>query len=356
MLGINNSKNRQEKDTIEAKDKEVKNKPEKNKPVKNKAEKNKPVKYKTEKNKTVKNKAERNKPAKNMIQKKDARGAKISWIFLSLSVLGVLTFFVIPFLVVIFYSVVDNPISHSFVFLDNFINVFNNAAFKQAASNTMKFSATAVPLAVVLSLGLAMLLDSKIPFKSQFRTFFLTPMMVPIASIVLIWQVLFHYNGMVNDVMAVFGTGKIDWFKSEHAQIVIIVLFLWKNLGYNMILFMAALSSIPKDILEVAVLESAKPWQIFVHIKIRYLSSTLLFVTIMSLINSFKVFREIHLLSGGDHPYDTLYMMQHFMNNTFKSLDYQKLSSAAIMMSIVMVILIGILFLTENYFGKDVEG
>ena len=275
--------------------------------------------------------------------------------FMMPSITGVLVFFVIPFLVVIYYSMLDNPVSHNFVFFDNFINVFQNAAFQQAASNTMKFSAIAVPLAVVLSLGLAMLLDSRIPFRSQFRTFFLTPMMVPVASIVLIWQVLFHYNGMVNDIIQTFGGGKIDWVKSQQGQIVIIVLFLWKNLGYNMILFMAALSSIPKDILEVAVLESAKPRQIFFHIKIRYLSSTLLFVTIMSLINSFKVFREIYLLTG-DYPYNTLYMMQHFMNNMFGKLDYQKLSAAAIMMSVVMVIIIGILFLTENYFGKDIEG
>lgn len=291
----------------------------------------------------------------NGIRKKNAKGRRASTAFLVPSIFGVLLFFVIPFLVVIYYAVVDNPIQHNFVFLDNFINVFNNAAFRQAAYNTMKFSVIAVPLAVVLSLGLAMLLDSKIPFKSQFRTFFLTPMMVPIASIVLIWQVLFHYNGMVNDITALFGTDKIDWLKSEHAQVVIIVLFLWKNLGYNMILFMSALGSIPKDILEVAVLESAKPRQIFFHIKIRYLSSTILFVTIMSLINSFKVFREIYLLTD-DYPYNTVYMMQHFMNNTFGNLDYQKLSAAAIMMSVVMVIIIGILFLTENHFGKDVEG
>lgn len=292
---------------------------------------------------------------KSAIQKKNAKSRRISTAFLAPSILGVLLFFVLPFLVVFFYAVVDNPISHRFVFLDNFINVFRNAAFRQAAYNTMKFSVIAVPLAVVLSLGLAMLLDSKIPFKSQFRTFFLTPMMVPIASIVLIWQVLFHYNGMVNDITALFGSAKTDWLKSDHAQVVIIVLFLWKNLGYNMILFMSALGSIPKDILEVAVLESAKPWQIFLHIKIRYLSSTILFVTIMSLINSFKVFREIYLLTD-DYPYNTVYMMQHFMNNTFGSLDYQKLSSAAIMMSIVMIVIIGILFLAENHFGKDVEG
>ncbi len=287
--------------------------------------------------------------------RRDRRGKQISILYLLPSVAGVLLFFVLPFMIVIYYSVIDNPISNQFVFFDNFVMVFQNAAFQQAARNTMMFSLVAVPLAVILSLLLAMLLESKIPFKSQFRTFFLSPMMVPIASVVLIWQVLFHYNGMMNEILEWFGRDRIDWLNSAYAQLVIVALFLWKNLGYNMILFMSALSSIPKDILEVAVLESASPFQIFWHIKLRYMSSTLLFVTIMSLINSFKVFREIYLLKG-DYPYDTMYMLQHFMNNTFGKLDYQKMSAAAIMMAIVMVIIIGILFVTENYFGKDVEG
>ncbi len=278
-----------------------------------------------------------------------------SGLYIAPSFLGVMLFFIIPFIVVIYYSLINNPIAGEFVFLDNFKMVLKNAAFQKAATNTMKFSLIAVPLAVVLSLMLAILLDNKIPFRSQFRTFFLSPMMVPVASIVLIWQVLFHYNGAVNDVLVALGGSKIDWMKSEYAQIVIVILFLWKNLGYNMILFMAALASIPKDILEVAKLESATPLQTFFYIKIRYLSSTILFVTIMSLINSFKVFREIYLLTG-DRPYDTLYMLQHYMNNMFKSLDYQKLSAAAILMALVMIVIIGILFLAENHFGKDVEG
>lgn len=283
------------------------------------------------------------------------RGKRFSIFCLAPSLLGVMLFFIGPFLVVIYYSMIDNPINHEFVFFENFVSVFKNGAFRQAASNTLKFSGIAVPLAVTLSLLLAMMLNGKIPFRSQFRTFFLSPMMVPIASTVLIWQVLFHYNGIANDMLAVFGVSKIDWLKSDYGPIVVVLLFLWKNLGYNMILFMAALSSIPKDILEVAELESAKPWQVFWYIKIRYLSATILFVTIMSLINSFKVFREIFLLTSG-YPYDSVYMLQHYMNNMFLRLDYQKLSAAAIMMSIAMVIIIGILFLTENYFGRDVEG
>lgn len=287
--------------------------------------------------------------------RRERRGKRIANICLFPSLVGVLLFFVLPFFIVIYYSVIDNPINAEFVGFDNFVRVFHNAAFRQAAANTMTFSLTAVPLAVVLSLLLAMLMESRIPFKSQFRTFFLSPMMVPIASVVLIWQVLFHYNGMMNEVIGWFGKAKIDWLNSEYAQVVLVALFLWKNLGYNMILFMSALSSIPKDILEVAVLESATPLQIFFHIKLRYLSSTILFVTIMSLINSFKVFREIYLLKG-DYPYATMYMLQHFMNNTFGKLDYQKMSAAAIMMAVVMVIIIGILFITENHFGRDVEG
>ena len=239
--------------------------------------------------KQKKERAEAAAPKRHIKTTRRTRKLKVSsGAFIAPSFLGVLLFFILPFLVVIYYSMVDNPISGQFVFLDNFKNIIANSAFKKAVHNTLMFSAVSVPLAVVLSLILAIVLESRIPFKSQFRTFFLSPLMVPVASIVLIWQVLFHYNGAVNDMLAKFGVDKIDWLKSDYALVVIAILFLWKNLGYNMILFMAALASIPKDILEVARLESATPFQTFFHIKIRYLSSTLLFVTIMSLISSFR--------------------------------------------------------------------
>lgn len=279
----------------------------------------------------------------------------ISWLFLLPSFLGVILFFVAPFGVIIYYSLINNPIQQEFVGLTNYINVWNNSAFKLAASNTLIFSVLAVPLAVMLSLFLAAVMESRIPFKSYFRTFFLSPLMVPTASVVLIWQVMFHYNGIVNNIRMFFGGDKIDFLKSDKACVVILSLFLWKNLGYNMILFMAALASIPKDLLEVAALENANKFQIFWMVKVRYLSSTILFVAIMSLISSFKVFREVYLMSG-DYPYSTLYMLQHFMNNTFASLDYQKLSSAAIIMFIVVTILVYAMYAVENFFGRDVEG
>ena len=271
------------------------------------------------------------------------------------SFLGMLIFFVAPFCVVIYYSFIAGALDHSFVGLKNYIAVWNNGAFQIAVKNTAVFSGLSVPLAVVLALVLALMLECRIPFKSQFRTFFLSPMMVPIASIILVWQVLFHDNGVVNEVLKAFGQDKIYWFSSNASLLVIVILFLWKNLGYNMILFMAALNNVPKAMLEAAEVEGASEWTQFVHIKLRYLSPTILFVTILSIINSFKVFREIYLLTG-NYPYDSLYMLQHFMNNMFRQLDYQKLSAAAVLLAIVIVILIAILFAVENFFGKDVEG
>jgi multiple sugar transport system permease protein len=101
--------------------------------------------------------------------------------------------------------------------------------------------------------------------------------------------------------------------------------------------------------------EGASPTYCLFAIKMRYLSPTILFVTILSMINSFKVFREVYMLTG-DYPYEGLYMLQHFMNNTFKSFDYQKMASAAVVMSLFMVGLIALMFYAEDKFGKDVEG
>ena len=272
-------------------------------------------------------------------------------VFFLPSWIGILIFFIVPLGVVIWYSLLDNPVNKVFVGLQNFITTISNEAFQIAVKNTILFSLQAVPLAVILSLGLAVLLDCKIAFRSQLRTCLLSPMMVPVASVMLVWRILFDYHGIWNEW---FQTS-VDWLKSNSGQFVILLLFLWKNLGYNMILFLASLSSIPKDAVEVAVLEGASSLRLFFKIKLRYLSPALFFVTLMSFVNSFKVFREVYIMTG-DYPYESLYLLQHFINNTFRTLDYQKMSAAAVLISIAMIIIIGVLFLAENWFGKDVEG
>ena len=267
---------------------------------------------------------------------------------------GVLLFYVLPFLVIIFYSFINNPIDMKFVGLANYSELMNNDIFKLAVRNTFIFSVTSVPLSVAISLLLAVIVDSEIKFKSQVKAAFICPLMVPTASIVLVFQVLFHKLGTLNQFLSLFNIESVDWLRSEKGLVVVSVMFLWKNLGYNMILFIAGMSNIPKDLLEVAILEGAGSLYKFFHIKLRYLSPTIFFVTILSIINSFKIFREVYLLTG-DYPNDSLYMLQHFMNNTFNLFEYQKLSSAAIILSVAMIVIVGVLIIIESIIGKDVE-
>lgn len=275
-------------------------------------------------------------------------------LFIAPSFLGAAVFFILPFFVVGYYALIDNPISGEYVGLRNFMNLFNNAIFRMAAKNTATFSLIAVPLAVVVPLLFAILLMRKLPMGSVFKTILISPLMVPTASVVLIWEVLFHYEGTVNNFLIDFGIERIDFFKSDWSLLVIVCLFLWKNIGYNMILFMAALANIPKDITEASMLDGAGPVRVFFKIKLPYIFSSVLFVTILSLINSFKIFREVYLMTG-NYPYERLYTLQHFMNNTFATLDYQKLSAAAIIMCAVMIVIIGILFIIDDKVGRDIE-
>ncbi|MCQ2532737.1 MAG: sugar ABC transporter permease [Saccharofermentans sp.] len=276
--------------------------------------------------------------------------------YLTPSFVGVLIFFFLPLLMLLKTSFQKSSTNTDFVGFNNYVRTVSNQAFKSASINTLKFALWAVPLAVVLALLLALLLNSGLPGKSLFRSILLNPMMVPVASVVLIWQVFFSYNGVVNGwFFDWFGADKIDWLKSDKAQIVILIMFLWKNLGYNMVLFLAALNNIPTEILESASMDGANALKRFFSIKMYYLGSTVFFVAIMSLINSFKIFREVYLLTG-DYPYDSLYMLQHFMNNAFNHLDYSKLSAGAIVMCIVMIIIVGGLFFAESKLDKDVEG
>jgi len=275
--------------------------------------------------------------------------------YLTPSLLGVMLFFFLPLLMLLKTSFQKSSTNTDFVGFRNYERVLTNSAFVTASENTLTFALLAVPLAVLLALVIAILLNSGLPGRSTFRSILLNPMMVPVASIVLIWQVFFSYNGVVNGWTAkLFGLDKIDWLKSDYAQIVILLLFLWKNLGYNMVLFLAALNNIPSEILESAEMDGAGPVKRFFSIKMYYLGSTIFFVAIMSLINSFKIFREVYLLTG-DYPYDTLYMLQHFMNNKFTQLDYSMLSSGAIVMCVVMIIIVGILFFTEARLDRGVE-
>jgi len=274
--------------------------------------------------------------------------------YLTPSLAGVMLFFFLPLAMIAYNSTMKSALNNEFVGMENYKNVLSNKAFLLAGKNTLMFSALAVPLAVLLALLLALLLNTNLPGRSWFRSIFLNPMMVPVASIVLIWQVVFSFNGTLNSFLGGFGLEKIDWMKSDWSRLVILLLFLWKNLGYNMVLFLSALNNVPEELLDSAKIDGAGSIKRFFHVSLVYLYPTIFFVGIMSLINSFKIFREVYLLTGA-HPVTALYLLQHFMNNAFAKLEYQKLSSAAIIMCLGMIAIVGVLFIAENRLGRDVE-
>lgn len=274
----------------------------------------------------------------------------------SLSFVGLLIFYIIPFLVMIIYSFVDNPISMQFVGLNNYISVIKSKAFLLAFKNTCLFTFISVPLSITLSVLLALFIDSKAEKGSFIYSVILSPLVIPVTSVSLIYLALFDSKGFVNGMLVGFGMGTIDWLQSAWAPVVVMILFLWKNLGYNMVMFLAALANIPKEYLEVAYLDTSSKWVVFKKIKIRYLMPTAVFVSVMTIINSFRVFREVYALTG-KYPDDNIYLFQHYINNLIlDKLDYSGVSAAAVLLFIWLLLIIIFLVIFEDKVNKDMEG
>ena len=274
--------------------------------------------------------------------------------FLVPSLIGFAIFYLIPFAIGVFYSFMDNTINGSFVGLTNYNELLSSDSFRKASVNTMVFTGVSVPLILVISLLLALLLNQNVFLRKWLRTAYVLPLVVPVASIVMIWQILFDWNGSANGWLHNLGYERIEWMKSEWARGVLSAAYLWKNVGYNIILFLAGLQSIPRDYYETADLEGAGAFRKFTSITFVYLSPTLFFVVLMSIINSFKIFRETYLIAG-DYPHDSIYMMQHYMNNMFFSLDVQKLTAAATLMVAFILVIVLAMFALDRQFRRFME-
>lgn len=278
-----------------------------------------------------------------------------SYIFLIPGLIGVLVFYLGPFLFMCVNSFFDNNYSHkSFVGFQNYIDLFSNSAFGTALKNTLLFVCISMPLALIVSLLLALIMEEDIPHKSLYKVLFITPMMVPTASIILVWEILFSYKGAIYQWVYKLFNIEIDFYTSRLSIIMLVILFLWKNLGYFTIIYSAALKEIPTEMIEAARMDGASGFNLLWKIKIPNITPAILFVFIISLMSSFKIFREIQLLVGS-YPYDTMYVIQHFFNNTFMSMDNQKLYSSAVLLTIILIVILALLFKLENYFGRDFE-
>ncbi|MBQ8040283.1 MAG: sugar ABC transporter permease [Lachnospiraceae bacterium] len=250
--------------------------------------------------------------------------------------IGMLVFFAIPFGMVVSYSFGLGGGQVRFVGLENYRKVLNSEAFQLAAGNTAKFLVIGVPLLLVLALCVALLLRRNLPGQKLCANSILLPLVLPIASIVMV----------------------VEWLvpapvlESPAAFWVLLVLYLWKNCGYITVLLLAGLSMIPEGLYDTAAMEGANSWQKLWYITLPLLVPSLAFSAVIGIINSFKSYREAFLL-GGRHPHESIYMLQHFLNNNFENLNYGRLAVASVMTALPIVLMtVAVLLLS----GKNEEG
>lgn len=258
--------------------------------------------------------------------------------FILPSLIGTIIFFMIPYADVFRRSFFTTA-TGEFVGLRNFTEVLNNEAFRLAMKNTGLFIVVCVPLLLVFSLAIAVFLHQHAKSGKWMQTGFLIPMAIPVASIVLVWKLMFDRNGFLNGALQALGIEGVDWMNTDFAFWVLVLSYIWKNLGYNIILWIAGLTTIPSEIHEAARIDGAGSWQCFRRITLPNLLPSLFVISVLALLNSFKVFREAYLVAG-EYPHESMYMIQHLFNNWFRDLSLDKMAAGAALDSLILIVFI----------------
>jgi multiple sugar transport system permease protein len=272
-------------------------------------------------------------------------------LFLLASFGGVLLFYLWPFMVSLWFAFTDSPVRGNFAGIDNFTELLHNKAYLLGLKNTLAFIGMSVPLGMFLSLIVAILIRRSGRQKELFVLLFLIPLVIPSGSTIFFWQALFLDDGYLNGMLVTVGFDKIRWLDTSAVRYVILLIFLWKNLGYNMVLFLAGLHNIPREQYEAASVDGSGVVFTFLQITLPGLAPTMVLAAIMSVINSFKVFKEIYLITGS-YPHESIYMLQHFMNNMFYTLNYQKLSAATCILVLMIAMVVLLLLRLERGFEQ----
>lgn len=264
--------------------------------------------------------------------------------FLLPGLCGVTVFFFLPFADVIRRSFVQT-ISGKFCGFANYRMVIQNSAFQLAVKNTVRFLLVCLPLLLLISLILAIIVNAlwtalekkqKADFTLRaIKTAYLLPMAIPAASVVLLWKLMFDRQGFVNGVCHMFGLQGVDWMNTQAAFAVLVFSYIWKNLGYTMVLWLAGLASVSTEIYEAAKVDGAGSWTQFFKITLPLVRPMIFTIVILSFLNSFKVFREAYLVAG-NYPQEDMYLLQHLFNNWFLDLSVDKMAAGSVLMMLVI--------------------
>lgn len=235
--------------------------------------------------------------------------ARAAWWFLAPALVLLGLFFVLPVAAGILLSFTDfdiyavaSPGTARFVGLGNYRHLLGDATFWKAVGNTLQFVLVGGPLALATSLGAALLLNAKlVRMRSLFRTIYFAPVVTTLVSVAIVWRYLYHPRyGLLNFLLGVVGVGPVDWLGDPHwAMPSIILLAVWKNFGYNMLIFVAGLQAIPRELYEAAAIDGAGYWRRFRHITLPGLAPTFLFVSVTTMIGFFQLFAEPYVMTQG---------------------------------------------------------
>ena len=250
--------------------------------------------------------------------------------------LGCLIFYGFPFAMVARYSLLKGSgHSQTFIGLVGYGNLFSNDVFQMAMGNTLKFLVVGIGLNLLLAYAIALFLKNRVKKHQALQSVILLPYVMPVVGTVLLVDILFSQAGLGNLLLNALGLPARDWLHSDAAFWVVVLLYLWKNIGYSVILLLSGLATVPDEQYEAASIDGAGGWKLFRYITAPQMWYSVFFAGVFSLINAFKCFREIFLI-GGKYPHESIYMLQHFINNCFEKLSYSKMAVASILLTLAV--------------------
>ena len=287
------------------------------------------------------------------------KAATAGWVFAAPALTVIAVFFGLPVVAAFALSLTDFDIyaladlnNLRFVGLGNYIGLLQNPLFWQALGNTFYFVGVGVPLSIAVSLGAALLLHSKLGhFKPFFRTAFFAPVVTTVVAVAVIWKYLFHTQyGLVNWALSYLHVDPVDWLGDPDWAMPTIILFaVWKNFGYNMIIFLAGLQAIPEDLYEAARIDGASRWRQFLHVTLPMLGPTLLLVGILTLAGYFQLFAEPYVMTQGGPLQSTVSVLYLMYEEGFKWWNLGNASAVAFLLFVLMSVMTsGLLWLARR--------
>lgn len=275
------------------------------------------------------------------------KNTPVLMLFLLPGLLLLLLFYVIPLFSGVSYSVTDGSKANTFVGMRNYLSLWQNKMFQLGLKNTLELSVISAPLLWIFAFFLALLLLSISPKGTFFRSSALLPYLAPSSAMLLVWLILFDYGGPLNRMADALGLQRVMWLESSALRVPIILMFIWKNLGFCMVIFLAALQTVPQSLYEYATLEGGGFFVKAFRVALPHILPTAFLIFVLAWINAFKIFKEVYIIAGS-YPDRSVYTLQHYMNNMFSRLDYQMVTAAAYSFAVIVLVLFAVLFFLQR--------